>query len=79
MISEICFFLEKYALYQFICQITASIFSVYFFSLYFFFKFWRSIFMLAFPFLFLKSWLSITFKCEQKNPKNKQTNKKQIR
>ena len=33
-------FLEKYALYQFIHQITASNFSAYFFSLYFFLTFW---------------------------------------
>ena len=69
MISEKCFFLEKYELYQFIRQITASIFCAYFFSLYFFLKLWRNIFMLGFRFLFLKTWLSITLKCKQKKNK----------
>ena len=60
------FFLEKYALHQFIRQIGTSIFSAYFFRLYFFLKFWRTIFILAFSFLFLKTYLFITFKCKQK-------------
>ena len=59
-------FFEKYALYQFIRQITASIFSAYFLSLYFL-DILANYFYASFSFFIFKNVAFFTFKCEEQN------------